>query len=173
MLKGFKSIKTTDLELRPLNVLIGANGAGKSNLISFFKMLNEMMAGRLQQYIATTGRAQSILHYGPKQTPEMEATLEFQTNGAATVYHLKLSYVVEDALAFVEESVGPGPNAQTGLGVGHRETNLGDTVNRGSKPAQTAQLLLNQCRVYHFNDTSVTARVRQYCYIGNNRWLLP
>jgi len=45
ILNGFKSIKAMDLELRPLNVLIGANGAGKSNLISFFKLLNEMMAG--------------------------------------------------------------------------------------------------------------------------------
>jgi predicted ATP-dependent endonuclease of OLD family len=40
-LKGFKSIKAMDLELRPLNVLIGENGAGKSNLVSFLKMLNE------------------------------------------------------------------------------------------------------------------------------------
>ena len=56
ILKGFKSVKEMDLEFRPLNVLIGANGAGKSNLVSFFKMLNEMMAGRLQQYIGTSGR---------------------------------------------------------------------------------------------------------------------
>ena len=47
ILKGFKSIKGMDLKLCPLNVLIGANGAGKSNFVSFFKMLNEMMAGRL------------------------------------------------------------------------------------------------------------------------------
>jgi len=33
--------------------------------------------------------------------------------------------------------------------------------------------LLNSCRVYHFHDTSPTARVRQYCYIGDNRWLMP
>src|SRR5438876_5578177 len=80
ILNGFKSIKTMDLELRPLNVLIGANGAGKSNLVSYFKMLNEMMAGRLQQYIATTGRAQSLLHFGPKVTPEMATRLEFMVN---------------------------------------------------------------------------------------------
>ncbi|MDZ8084431.1 MAG: AAA family ATPase [Nostoc sp. DedQUE12b] len=48
-INGFKSIKAMDLELHPLNILIGANGAGKSNLISFFKMLNEMMAGRLRR----------------------------------------------------------------------------------------------------------------------------
>ncbi len=55
-LNGFKSIKTMAIELHNLNVLIGANGAGKSNFISFFKMLNEIMAERLQQYIGTSGR---------------------------------------------------------------------------------------------------------------------
>jgi predicted ATPase len=65
VLRGFKSIKEMNLELRSLNVLIGANGAGKSNLVSFFKMLNEMMGERLQDYIATAGRADSLLHYGP------------------------------------------------------------------------------------------------------------
>lgn len=55
-IKGFRSIKEMTLELRPLNVLIGANGAGKSNLIAFFKMVNELMAGRLQQHIGATWR---------------------------------------------------------------------------------------------------------------------
>ena len=57
VLKGFKSIKEIDLELRPLNVLIRANEIGKSNLVLFFKLLNEMTAMRLQHYIGTTGRA--------------------------------------------------------------------------------------------------------------------
>jgi predicted ATPase len=56
---GYRSIKEVSLELRSLNVFIGANGAGKSNFVSFFKLLNEMMAGRLQQYISTSGRAHS------------------------------------------------------------------------------------------------------------------
>lgn len=68
-LKGFKSIKSMDLELRSMNVLIGINGAGKSNVISFFRLLNEMMGARLQEHVATSGRAHSILHFGPKVTP--------------------------------------------------------------------------------------------------------
>lgn len=28
---GFKSIKHFDLEMRPINILIGANGSGKTN----------------------------------------------------------------------------------------------------------------------------------------------
>ena len=42
-IKGFRSIKEMSLEIRSLNVLIGANGAGKSNLIAFFKLVNELM----------------------------------------------------------------------------------------------------------------------------------
>ena len=36
-INGYKSIKQMDLELAPINVLIGANGARKFNFISFFK----------------------------------------------------------------------------------------------------------------------------------------
>ena len=67
--RGFRSIKEMNLELRSINVCIGANGAGKSNLIAFFKMVNELMGGRLQQHIGTTGRANANLHFGPKVTP--------------------------------------------------------------------------------------------------------
>jgi predicted ATP-dependent endonuclease of OLD family len=41
-LAGWKSIRDAEIEFRPLNVLIGANGAGKSNLVSFFKLVTEM-----------------------------------------------------------------------------------------------------------------------------------
>ena len=63
-ISGFRSIKEMSLELRPLNILIGANGAGKSNLIAFFKFVNELMGGRLQQHIGATGRARGNLHFG-------------------------------------------------------------------------------------------------------------
>ncbi|GAB4181551.1 MAG: hypothetical protein Fur006_16690 [Coleofasciculaceae cyanobacterium] len=49
-IKGYKSIKNMELELAPINILIGANGTGKSNFISFFKLLRWMMQapGQLQ-----------------------------------------------------------------------------------------------------------------------------
>jgi predicted ATPase len=177
-LKGFKSIKEMELELRPLNVLIGANGAGKSNLISFFKMLNEMMGGRLQQYIGTTGRAQSLLHYGPKVTPQLEARLEFEADNGIDTYHLRLFHAAGDTLVFAEETLSflqtgwVGSPKVVPLGAGHQESRIADEANRGERTAQVFRRLLNQCRVYHFHDTSATARVRQYCYIGDNRWLM-
>lgn len=178
ILKGFKSIKTMDLELRPLNVLIGANGAGKSNLVSFFKLLNEMMAGRLQQYIGTAGRAQSILYFGPKVTPQMEAQLEFDVDNGMDTYAMRLFHAAGDTLVFADETLS---FLQTGytrpksvpLGSGHQETRLGQEADKGEPTAKMFRHLLNHCRVYHFHDTSPTARVRQYCYIGDNRWLMP
>jgi predicted ATPase len=180
ILNGFRSIKAMDLELRPCNVLIGANGAGKSNLISFFKMLNEMMGGRLQAYIAKSGRAQSMLYYGPKQTPQLEAKLEFRTDQGVNTYHQRLFHVAGDTLAFAEETLDfkrddwQGPDKPPlSLGAGYQETRIGDEADRGNQTAGVFRRLLNSCRVFHFHDTSPTARARSYCYVGDDRWLMP
>ncbi|MEQ8999689.1 MAG: AAA family ATPase [Coleofasciculus sp. B1-GNL1-01] len=178
IINGFKSIKTMDLELRPLNVLIGANGAGKSNLVAFFKLLNEMMAGRLQQYIAMSGRAQSLLHFGPKITPQIEAQLEFEADNGMDTYTLRLFHAAGDTLFFAEETLS---FLQTGyssprtdlLGAGHQETKISEAADEGTQTAKALRFLLNRCRVYHFHDTSSTAGVRQSCYVGDNRWLMP
>ena len=181
MLSGFKSIKSMDLELRPLNVLIGANGAGKSNLISFFKLLNEMMAGRLQLHIGTTGRAQSLLHFGPKVTQQIESLLGFETDMGVYTYEITLSHAAGDMLVFADEMLGyhgrgradSWPRRRIILGAGHQETRIDKATDTNEPYAQFMWRRLNKCRVYHFHDTAPTARVRQYCYVGDNRMLLP
>jgi len=178
ILKGFKSVKAMDIELHALNVLIGANGAGKSNLISFFKMLNEMMAGRLQQYIGTSGRAQSLLHFGPKVTPQMEAQLEFEANNGMDIYAMRLFHAAGDTLVFAEETLSflqtgfPSPKVVP-LGSGHQETQIREEADKGEPTARAIRGMLNRCRVYHFHDTSPTAQVRLHGYVGHNRWLMP
>ena len=104
-IKGFRSIKEVTLELRPLNILIGANGAGKSNLIAFFKLVNEIMAGRLQQYIGSTGRAMSNLYFGPKVTPQLEAELVFEVGNGTDSYRMRLFHGAGDSLIFAEETL--------------------------------------------------------------------
>ena len=75
--KGFKSIREMELDLRPLNVLIGANGAGKTNFMAIFRMLNQMMQGNLQVYVAQAGGADSLLYFGQKTTDEIRIELKF------------------------------------------------------------------------------------------------
>ena len=181
IIKGFKSIKTMDLELRPLNILIGANGAGKSNLISFFKMLNEMMSERLQEYIGISGSAHSLLHFGPKVTPQIEAQLEFKIDNGSLdiIYTICLKFAAGDILIFAEEtgtrngSHLPQPSTIYSFGAGHQETKIKKAAEEGTPTiANTIKHLLNDCRVYHFHDTSSTTRVRQSCYKDDNRWLV-
>lgn len=158
-LQGFRSIAGMDLALNPLNVLIGANGAGKSNLIAFFNLLNEMMAGRLQQHIAVTGRATTLLHFGPKTTPQMQARLTFATDQGENSYTMRLFHAAGDTLIFAEETLGfqrtgfAQPQMKD-LGAGHAETRIGATADDEDPMAKVFRYLLNRLRVYHFHDTS-------------------
>lgn len=176
-IKGFKSIQAMDLQFGPLNILVGANGAGKSNLISFFKMINEMMAGRLQLYIGQTGGAQSVLHYGPRTTPQLEAKLEFAVSNGRATYAMRLFHAAGDTLIFADETLhflGTGyslPREDT-LGAGYAETRIHQAAEDESPTVKTLRFLLNRCRVYHFHDTAAVAEVRQSCYVGDNRWLM-
>jgi predicted ATPase len=65
---GYKSFRDLDLLLRPaVNVLIGANGAGKSNFIGLFRMLRRMMLGELQLYVAQAGGPTSSCTTGERR----------------------------------------------------------------------------------------------------------
>lgn len=181
-IRGYRSIREAALELRPLNVLIGANGAGKSNLISFFKMMNELMGGRLQQYVASTGHATSNLYFGPKVTPQLEAELEFETDTMdVDTYRMRLAHAAGDSLIFTEECLSfrrPGSTSdrEVQLGPGHRETLIPGTIDEGGPAAATARVfryLLVNCRVFHFHDTSPASRVRNYVYVGADKRLMP
>ncbi len=177
-ISGFRSIKEMSLELRPLNILIGANGAGKSNLIAFFKFVNALIDRRLQQHIGTTGRATGNLHFGPKITPQLEAEMMFEVENETLTYYLSLLHAAGDSLIFAEETLAfhrkgyPIPIAVSRES-GHQETRIINKAEERGRLARTFRHLLSHCRVYHFHDTSPTSRVRQYCYLGDNRWLMP
>ena len=70
---------------------MGANGAGKSNIISFFKMLSFMMSGRFEEYVARAGSNQTILHFGSKKTPSISAKLRFENSKSYDEYEFTLT----------------------------------------------------------------------------------
>ncbi len=75
VLKGFKSIASCDLQLSQLNVLIGCNGAGKSNFIGFFRMVQQILEENLQLFVSRQGSPDSLLHFGRKTTEQLEIEL--------------------------------------------------------------------------------------------------
>ena len=81
ILKGYKSIAECELDLGVLNVLIGCNGAGKSNFIGFFRMIQQMLEKNLQRYVGREGGPDAILHFGRKITQNLTAELYFGNYG--------------------------------------------------------------------------------------------
>lgn len=70
--QGFKSIASIEkLRLRAINLVIGANGSGKSNFIGVFNFLRAIHEGRLKDYVTTTGGAEKVLHFGSKTTRQL------------------------------------------------------------------------------------------------------
>ncbi len=97
---GYTSIKSLEnFELNKLNVLIGSNGAGKSNFISIFRILNEIAEGNLQSFVRKHGGAHNLLFNGPKVTKKIEIEINFGQNG----YKCELIPTVDDTLVFENE----------------------------------------------------------------------
>lgn len=179
--KGYKSIRDLDLSLANLNVLIGANGAGKSNFVSLFKMLNNIIEGNLQRYVMQEGGSESILYYGQRFTDNIQIYLKFNvTDSYYNAYHCVLAPTIDDRLVFEDETcffhhyandVYEKPYMEW-LGTGHRESNLID-VSKYRKVSSHVYDSIKSWKVYHFHDTSDTAKVKRIGSINDNLYLRP
>jgi predicted ATPase len=175
-LAGWKSIRDAEIELRPLNVLIGANGAGKSNLVSFFKLVSEMMEGRFQVHVGTIGGAESLLHYGSKRTQVIGARFRFTAEQRVNSYGIDWVPTAGNSLLFATETLGPSgweiaEAFNKKLGHGHRESLLTQAVDSEFPTAKSIRELLTGCRVFHFHDTSLLGPMRRDCPVDANRFL--
>src|SRR5438874_8671496 len=95
--RGFKSIASLEkLPLKPINILVGANGSGKSNFIGVFSFLHAIREGGLQDYVRKAGGADQILHFGAKTTKEISFHLSF--GDEVNQYRLGLKPTDDDSL---------------------------------------------------------------------------
>jgi predicted ATPase len=168
---GFKSIASTDLELRALNVLIGANGSGKSNFLGVFALLHDITEQRLQVHVAERGGANALLHFGQKRTSEIRIGLSIGKDA----YEVTLAPAVGDELFFRHEMLTdrrppPAGPVQVFLDAGHKESRLPEAARHDA----VSQHVLDNLRswaLHHFHDTSKSARVKQKHAIDDNEAL--
>jgi predicted ATPase len=178
-LQGFRSIKElTDFSFGPITVLIGANGSGKSNLIGFFRMMNEMMLGGLQPFLQNGGGASNFLHFGPKQTRLLEASLTFLSDSGSNKYECDLAFAAVDRLVFVREELvfhrkgAPNPGTIPIENNEPSESALSRYLEADKRTHLFIKRFLDKTRVFHFHDTSMTSRMRNYSDPAPPRYLL-
>ncbi len=167
-IENYKSIRKASVELSPINVLIGANGAGKSNFINFFKLLNKIYEQQLQNYVAEQGGAENILYKGLQNSSYLLSHIYFNnTNG----YAFTLSPTEQNRLYFSAETVAfnKGNSWYSELlGNGQEETKL-DT--KQSSIGKYVKKYLTSFKIFHFPDTSKTAKVKGISNINDNHFL--
>lgn len=149
-INGFKSIKKLNLDMKPINVLIGANGSGKSNFISVFEFLNHLQRGQEDLYVLKNGGADRFLHFGEKNTDRIVFDLTVGQNKYDTSFIKNAS---KDTL--------------------FQET-WGATCSPGflkEYDFNTITPYLESIKLYHFHDTSSTAKFKSYQDIGQNKFL--
>ena len=178
-LKGFKTIKALEnFEPGPLTVLIGPNGGGKSNFISFFHMMSWALADpdNLPLYVGQQGGASKLLHDGPDQTHEIKAELAIQSDDGHNEYAFRLVFAAGDTLIFADEryrwsatdlfTIGNW----TETGAGHRAPQILSIV-APDLTVRVIRSLLQRIVVYQFHNTSETARIRRKWSMDDNRFL--
>lgn len=80
-IEGCKSFaKVGRFALRDLNALIGANGAGKSNFLSLFRLMTAVSQGCLQTCVQPQGGPDSVLHRGRKRSSQLCIGLTLEAN---------------------------------------------------------------------------------------------
>ena len=174
LVKGYKSIQSLDLKMRAINILIGANGAGKSNFISLFTFLNQLSQGRLRTYVEQQGFANTFFHFGAKQTSRLSLKLELGNHGYQVAF---VHNANDDALIFEQESCTltdssgsvtwpiKGKLGESGL--------LSMPEVKRSHIQQDIQNYLKAGRVYHFHDTSASAGFKQANELSASDYLYP
>ncbi len=175
-IKGYKSIafdNPVTLKLGDVSILLGANGAGKSNIVSFFRMLSYMMTKSFGRYVEMAGTANSLLHYGAKKTPVMSGTLTFMTNNSENTYQFTLANATPDRLIITEERINWHRNGEAKPYEIFLETNFKESslAENDDPIAKSIFKMLSFCKVYQFHDSSHEGPLRQSCPVETANYL--
>jgi predicted ATPase len=174
--RGYKSIREMDLSLGSLNVLIGANGAGKTNLISVFNFFNQIVSGSLQNFVGRSGGADTLLYFGQKTTSEIFLRLDFDSSEA---YWCTLVPTTEDTLILSgEHGIRTAHDSgqvllETHIHHDHKESFLTRVERVGEDGTHSFDVIAqaDRIKIYHFHDTSESAKVKKTGDINDNALL--
>jgi predicted ATPase len=156
---GWKSFRDVTINFGRLTVLIGANGAGKSNLLACFPLIRAVAERRLLDYWKKHGRAYQLFHYGPKRTDQIE--IGWTLNEKPNFLRIKSSNdpgYASDSGSLSAGVYATGPSPET-------------IFERAQKANEATREEISRIRLYHFNDTSMFSRIRDLADIHQTQYL--
>ena len=163
-IEGYKSFRDSSVDLGNLNLLIGSNGAGKSNFLSLFELLNNAFEQRLVSYVATIGGVDKLLFQGRKATEKIDIKLLMNDNS----YELILQeadgklLVAEEKLGSNKDVVSINSYAHETTIKNYNETTLGACIKK----------YLSDIRKFHFHDTGRRSPFASECHVINDAYTL-
>lgn len=172
---GFKSFDAQGAELKPgtITALIGANGAGKSNLVAMLRWLGYLGEASLMTYVQRHGGADAFMHNGTRATSTASLEIETQQPGKRTIYRASQTTTIDQNLIFNGETLeywrdGKTKPATRTIPLRGHESGLPDDANK------MAKVMLEQIRrikCYQFHDTSEQSPMVKYWNIDDGQYL--
>ncbi|HWZ23149.1 MAG TPA: AAA family ATPase [Cytophagaceae bacterium] len=158
-IQRYKSILNQKIELRNLNILIGQNGAGKSNLISLFRFLERLSDGQLSDYIFDAGGINNFLFGGYSVSKSFQVKIEFPIEeNLSNLYEFRIDsngdqYRFGLETVFFWDKAYPSPKWDH-ITTHGTESNLKARSRNGGNYAKYIYDYIKDLKVYHFHDTS-------------------
>lgn len=169
------------IELNPVNVLIGANGSGKSNLISFFKLLKAISYQQLQKFILEEGKADDLLYFGRKHTEVLKGKLIFSDNDISNYAYLFRLTPTKSGGLFIDYEA-------SGVDVIVNDDDYNYHYYRNSEESEILdpskhddywfiyknkylKEYFSDIQIFHFHDTSSASWLRKSCDVEDNKQL--
>lgn len=184
IIENFKSICKLDLELKPINILIGANGAGKSNFIGFFKLTNRVYEHKLERHIGNN--IDSFLRFGRKESDFIYGFFDFD-NKYAVSYKIfptvskNTGYLDEENYLFnqandLEKDYKRWKIVYQNIEIPENGLGLEELFDEASTKASSFSSIggnsyFNSFKTYHFQDTGEKSPMKQANKISDNRYL--
>jgi predicted ATPase len=162
-IKGYKSIKDAKIELRPINILIGANGSGKTNFLSFFEFLNNLLQQKLNEYVALNGGEDKFLYHGKKITDEISFEISFENNKNG--YFAIIKSGINNFVFMLEHLIYQSDKGSNINKFSAAEANVKTTDHFRAKYVKK---YLDNIKKYHFHDTSKNSPFSKTSHIEND-----
>lgn len=167
--KGYKSFKDITVPLKPINILIGSNGAGKSNFLSLFALLGNAYNGLLARSVALSGGVDKLFHKGRKITDKISIEVQEGNN----FYGLDLMEA-DGTLIVEKEKLGyssmPGKWTYIDIASFKPETALREY--HGLSRGNYIKKYISQIKKFHFHDTGYTSPFTGESNIVNDSYYL-